>query len=93
MIPLVVFQNLMGWTCPLTDWEYDLRWLPGQESHGQPFVVYWVERLLYYEWPPIAFTLLYLSLGAIILSLFLWVPPRWPAHKTRGPVTEEPKIL
>jgi len=74
-----VVQDLMGWTCPLTDLEEHLRYLSGTDAYGQSFVAYWVERLLYYEWPPIAFTLLYLGLGAAILLLFFWIPPRWPA--------------
>lgn len=75
MMALVLLENLLGWACPLTDWENELRLRSGQGVYAKSFVGYWVEHFLYYEWPSWGFTLLYLILAAMIAGLWFWVPP------------------
>ena len=72
-IVFVALEALAGIACPLTLWEAALR---GSAPGETGFVGHWLGRLLYWDWPPPAFTLLYVALA--LLALWLWrvVPPR-----------------
>ena len=72
----VAVGAVVGWICPLTVWEDALRRSAGETAYGMGFVQYWLERLLYHDWPDWVFTVLYLAVfGAILLAWWL-VPPR-----------------
>ena len=72
----VAVGAVVGWICPLTVLEDALRRRAGESGYGMGFVQYWLERLLYHDWPDWAFTVLYMTvLGAILLAWRL-VPPR-----------------
>lgn len=75
MIGIVVLEALVGVFCPLTFWEQALRRQAGEESYEGSFVGYWVSRLLYYDFEPWIFTLVYCILGALILALYFFIPP------------------
>jgi hypothetical protein len=78
----VAVGAVVGWICPLTVWEDALRRRTGEAGYGTGFVQYWLERLLYHDWPDWVFTVLYLAVfGAILLGWWL-VPPR--RHQVRG---------
>ena len=67
---------VIGWICPLTVWEDALRRRVGETGYGTGFVQYWLERLLYHDWPDWAFTVLYLTVFGAILLAWWRVPPR-----------------
>ena len=67
---------LVGWICPLTIWEDALRRRAGEAEYGTGFVQYWLERLLYHDWPDWVFTVLYLAVFGAILAAWRLVPPR-----------------
>ena len=67
---------VVGWICPLTVWEDALRRRGGESGYGMGFVQYWLERLLYHDWPDWAFTVLYLAVFGAILAAWWLVPPR-----------------
>jgi hypothetical protein len=72
----VAVGAVVGWVCPLTVWEDALRRRAGEAEYGTGFVQYWLERLLYHDWPGWAFTVLYLVVFGAILAAWRLVPPR-----------------
>ena len=74
-IAFVALESLAGIACPLTVWEAMLRGgAPGEAG----FIGHWLGRLLYWDFPPTAFTLLYVAMA--LLAAWLWrrIPPRAP---------------
>jgi hypothetical protein len=72
----VAIGAVVGWICPLTIWEDALRRRAGEAEYGTGFVQYWLERLLYHDWPDWVFTVLYLAVFGAILAVWWLVPPR-----------------
>ena len=72
----VAVGAVVGWVCPLTVWEDALRRRTGETEYGTGFVQYWLERLLYHDWPDWVFTVLYLAVFGAILAAWRLVPPR-----------------
>lgn len=68
-IAFVALESLAGMACPLTVWEAALR---GETAGETGFI----GRLLYWDFPPTTFTLLYVALA--LLAAWLWrrVPPQ-----------------
>lgn len=75
-IGFVVAQAWLGQTCPLTLWEMQLRRLAGEASYPGSFIAHWLEALLYYQAPPIVFTLVYSAFGLLVALSWWWLPPR-----------------
>jgi hypothetical protein len=79
MILIVVFEALFGITCPLTNWEYELRVAAGQrDAAGLPFVARLIHKLIFYDFPPIVFTLSYCLFGIVVLMSWWLIPPFLP---------------
>jgi polyferredoxin len=72
----VAVGAVVGWVCPLTVWEDALRRRAGEAEYGTGFVQYWLERLLYHDWPGWVFTVLYLTVFALVLLAWRRVPPQ-----------------
>jgi hypothetical protein len=77
MIAVVALEAVMGWECPLTRWERDLRVLAGQPVSGETFVGRLFHYLIFYNAPPWAWTLLYVGFALLVLSTFYFAPVRW----------------
>ncbi len=75
MIAIVAFQAVMGWACPLTIWEHQLRIRGGGEAQFGTFIGYWVHRLIMYDFPPWVFTLAYCVFAALVLLTLILSPP------------------
>ena len=85
MILLVVFEALFGITCPLTDWEYELRVAAGQQNiTNMPFVSRLIHKLIFYEFPPIVFTVGYCIFGIAVIMSWWRIPPRLPWKKLQS---------
>lgn len=83
MILIVVVEALLGIMCPLTVWEYELRVAAGQQDASDvSFVARLVHGIMFFEFPPIVFTVGYCLFGLLILASWWFVPPRWPFKKT-----------
>jgi hypothetical protein len=71
-IALVAAEAVLGFACPLTVWEDELRGGVQAES----FVARWVRALLFYQAPEWAFTAAYVAWTAATLATLRLVPPR-----------------
>jgi hypothetical protein len=85
MILLVVFEALFGISCPLTDWEYNLRIAAGQQNaNGESFMARLIHLLIFYEFPQIVFTISYCVFGIAVLLSWWLIPPRFPWKKKKA---------
>ena len=80
-IGIVVTEEFMGWTCPLTTWEQQFRTLAGQEWRADTFMARLAHDLLFskgtnFDWPPIMFTTVHIAFGMFVAQGFLLYPPR-----------------
>jgi hypothetical protein len=75
-ILLVCAEALLGIDCPLTTLENGLRFGAGQTGYAGDFIGYWLDRLIFYNFPPRVFMIIYLAFGAFVLSTFWLVPIR-----------------
>lgn len=85
---LVVVQQWLGVSCPLTVLENSLRAAASEAGYAsEPFVAYWLRRLIHYDLPPWVFTLVYTGFGALVAGAWLIVPPEGKTrkrHETEG---------
>ena len=73
---LVAFEAVMGIWCPLTLWEYRLRQAAWQSAEEEiSFVGRLIRTVLFYDFPPWFFTLLYVGFGGLVLVTLIFVPP------------------
>jgi hypothetical protein len=85
MIMIVVFEAVFGILCPLTVWEYELRVAAGQQgASDMPFVARLIHQLIFYDFPPIVFTIAYCLFGIAVLISWPLIPPLlpWKQKKT-----------
>lgn len=73
----VAIEAALGIACPLTVWEDALR----GETHAAGFVARWVQRWLYYDWPPATFAVVYVAYAVLTAAAWRWVPPRPRARR------------
>jgi hypothetical protein len=83
-ILLVCFEALLGVPCPLTILEDRLRELGADTPYPASFVGNMLDRLIFYDFQPWLFTVVYLSFGALVLLSFVLAPPR--IRRPRGPL-------
>jgi hypothetical protein len=84
MILVVVFEEIFGIPCPLTIWEYELRAASGKlYVTDMPFVPRLIHRLIFFDFPPIVFTVAYFLFGIAVLMTWFLVPPVLPWKKGR----------
>ena len=81
VIAFVMMQAWGGGICPLTEWEYRLRQAAGESYSAEPFVRYWLHRLLFYDFPSWVFTSAYTLLAAVVVLLWILAPPNRPCVK------------
>ncbi len=80
-ILFVCFEVAFGETCPLTMLENTLRLEAGQMGYRSDFVGYWIDQLIYYNWPPWVFGLIYFAFGAAVIASWWLVPVRRPSNR------------
>ena len=77
LIGFIAFEALVGWACPLTTWEDELRFkATGQTSYESGFIVHWLQSLLFHDWPLWVFTVSYVGFFALVLATYFWLKPR-----------------
>ena len=76
-VVFVALESLVDVLCPLTEWEYNLRELAGQRVEREiSFLGRLLRRIIFYDFPSWAFTLMYVGFGALVILTFIFVPPR-----------------
>lgn len=84
LILYVAAEAVLGLTCPLTKWEYELRISAGQRTEEDlTFIARLVRTIIFYDFPLWVFTALYLGFGLVVLLSFIFIPPRWQNRKPR----------
>ena len=73
---IVPVEALIGYVCPLTTWEHELRRRAGQHPEEISFMGRLARDLLFYEAPQWVFTLCYVAFGLVVVATFLCVPMR-----------------
>jgi heme A synthase len=86
-IAFVAFEAIIGMTCPLTDWEHDLRVLANQPADERTFIGRFMDDILFYQGPDWVFTASYIGFAALVLLTLLLVPPRWRKPDRHEPLT------
>lgn len=72
----VLVQSLFGQLCPLTLWEHQLRVLAGQQGYETTFMQHWLHRVLFFDFSPVTFLVLY-GVFSVAVCLTMWLcPPR-----------------
>jgi polyferredoxin len=75
-IGVVAIEALIGWVCPLTVLEDQLR--PGTPQQAG-FLARWLHRVLFWDFPAWTFTLVYVAFA--LLCLATW--KAWPPERMR----------
>jgi hypothetical protein len=83
-IGFVVAQAWFDRICPLTSWESSLREAAGGVPYSGSFILWWLQRLIYYDFAPWVFTSAYTIFGAMVLLTWILSPPRFPRVKGRS---------
>ena len=73
-IALVCVESILGIDCPLTTLENGLRVGAGANGYRGDFMGYWLDRLIFFDFPPWMFTILYLAFGFVVLAT-MWLAP------------------
>ncbi len=82
LIAFVTLQAVFGMFCPLTEWEYRMRQLAGQNTEEQiSFVARIVRTIIFYDLPAWVFTTAYIAFGVIVALTFIFFPPELKARK------------
>ena len=84
-IAFVCAESILGIDCPLTTLENALRIGAGQNGYGNDFSSYWLDRLIFYDFPPPVFTIVYLAFGIVVLSTLWLVPIQMAKPDTTSP--------
>lgn len=73
---IVPVEAVIGYVCPLTTWEHELRMRAGERPEEISFMGRLARDLLFYEAPQWVFTVCYVAFGLLVLVTFLRVPMR-----------------
>ena len=72
----VALEALIGMVCPLTELEWILRKAAGQYTdEGISFVGRIIRKIIFYDFPPVFFTILYVSFASVVIISFITFPP------------------
>ena len=78
---VVSAESVLGITCPLTEWEHQLR-LSSGNGYGGSFVQHWVHKILFYSAPEWVFTVIYVLFIITILLTWFFIRPLPRKKKT-----------
>ena len=76
-IVVVSLEAIIGVWCPITILEYQLRRSAGQAVEEEiSFVGRIVRSILFYDFPPWVFVMLYIGFGILVILTMIFIPPR-----------------
>lgn len=74
--------GVMGQPCPLTTWEYALRRASGAPIRAEEsFVIRIANRLIFPDLEPVTLSVLTVLAAALVIGVFIWLPPRTQGDK------------
>ncbi len=73
---IVTVQAILGDACFLTDIQSDLLQTAGKRGYRVPFIQTYVDRLVYYNFPVWAFSIVYVILFVYTIYLWFKAPPK-----------------
>jgi hypothetical protein len=82
-IAIVALEAIVGMTCPLTDWEHNLRDLAGQQHTDMSFIGGLLHNLIFIEASQWVLNLIYIGFALVVALTLLLVPPRGRRVQTR----------
>ena len=71
-IAFVVLESALGYACPLTLWEDELR----GTAAGEGFIQRWIHAWLFWSGPAWMFNSIYIAFGALVALTWRRFPPR-----------------
>ena len=75
IILLVVAEAWLGFTCPLTTLELWFRDMAEDDTYASGFIAYWLQQLLYWDFPSWVFTTLYTVFAILVVGIWILYPP------------------
>ena len=76
-ILIVALQAILRIPCPLTELEYFLRAKAGQTFYeGMSFLARLLRTIIFFNFAPWVFMLMYVGFGGLVLLTFIFIPPR-----------------
>lgn len=82
MILVPVLEALVGYPCPLTTWEHELRWAHGQPGQALPLMTRLARELLYVNASIEQLLPFYAGFLALVLACLWLVPPQRPLKRS-----------
>ncbi len=81
-VVFVAIEALMGMICPLTEWEYRLRVLAGQQVDKDiTFIGQIIRKIIFYNFPAWVFTTMYIGFAVIVILSIIIIPPKRKGKK------------
>ena len=78
----IASEAVFGIACPLTVWENALRRHAGQVSQEDiSFVGRLLRDVIFYEFNPWVFSVIYVLFAALVILTFIFVPPVWRRNR------------
>lgn len=84
VIAIVVAESWYGFVCPLTSLEMWLRAKANGGAYVGSFVAHWLQRILYYDFPPWVFTVGYTAFGLVVVATWWYFPPRFKRNSRKA---------
>ncbi len=78
LIVSIALKAWLGMLCPLTLWESRLRAAAGGSGYPSTFIHYWLQRVIYYDYPLWVFAFMYSVFTIMVLITWIIKPPKWP---------------
>jgi len=75
-IAYIAAEAWLGIICPLTTLELWLRERAGQAVYEGDFIAYWLNKILFYQAPPVVFIVAYSIFGLLVVLSWVLVPSR-----------------
>jgi Protein of Unknown function (DUF2784) len=84
MILIVAGEALLGITCPLTTWEYQLTVAAGIAASERSFVGRLLDNLMFFDCPDnsVIWPIIYVGFASLVLLTFFVAPPRLKRRPT-----------
>jgi hypothetical protein len=80
-IVFVCAEEIAGRACPLTSLESQLRTAGSETKYSRDFVGYWMDRMIFYDFPPRIFLFVYVVFGLLVATAFVLAPPKLPRRR------------